>query len=67
MEDERTHPNDIGNATFAQEHQPAPDGLQDKIARRAYEHYEERGRKPGHALYDWLRAEREVQQRRFVE
>ena len=31
-----------------------------KIRERAYELYEGRGRKPGHAEQDWLRAEREI-------
>lgn len=32
----------------------------DEIARRAYEIYTTRGRKPGHDIEDWLRAEREL-------
>ena len=28
------------------------------IAKKAYELYEKRGRKPGHALQDWVEAER---------
>lgn len=32
---------------------------QQRIARRAYEFYEERGREEGHADEDWLRAEAE--------
>ena len=31
-----------------------------RIAMRAYELYEERGRQDGHALADWLQAEREI-------
>ncbi|MFY4730329.1 DUF2934 domain-containing protein [Nitrospira sp. BLG_2] len=31
------------------------------IAKRAYELYEQRGREDGHALDDWLQAERECQ------
>ncbi|MEW5758423.1 MAG: DUF2934 domain-containing protein [Candidatus Omnitrophota bacterium] len=34
--------------------------LTDKIRKRAYELFEKRGRKPGHAMEDWLQAEREV-------
>lgn len=33
---------------------------QDRIARRAYELYEQRGRQEGQALEDWLNAERQV-------
>ena len=32
----------------------------DRIARRAYELFELRGREHGHELEDWLRAEREI-------
>ena len=31
-----------------------------RIAMRAYELYEQRGRQDGYALEDWLRAEREI-------
>ena len=31
-----------------------------QIAKRAYELYERQGRREGHAVQDWLRAEREV-------
>lgn len=33
---------------------------EDDIAQRAYERYEARGREDGHALDDWLDAEREL-------
>jgi hypothetical protein len=36
------------------------DELEDRTRLRAYELYEERGRVPGHALDDWLRAEAEL-------
>ena len=36
----------------------------DAIARRAYELFQERGREPGRALDDWLRAEHEVTESR---
>ena len=39
----------------------------DDIARRAYEHYEERGRQPGHEMDDWLQAERELRPRHSEE
>lgn len=35
-------------------------GLEAKIAQRAYERYETRGREPGHDQDDWFQAEREV-------
>jgi len=35
----------------------------DRIAQRAYERYEARGREDGHDTEDWLEAERELQQR----
>lgn len=34
--------------------------LHDRIAKRAYEIYDQRGREDGHALDDWLQAEREI-------
>lgn len=34
--------------------------LQDKIRQRAYELYENRDRKPGQDVQDWLRAEQEI-------
>jgi len=33
-----------------------------QIANRAYELYEQRGRREGHAGQDWLEAEREIRQ-----
>lgn len=37
-----------------------PESLIEEIRRRAHELYEERGREPGHAEQDWLRAEAEI-------
>jgi hypothetical protein len=37
-----------------------PQGLEHEIRLRAQELYEERGRKDGHELDDWLRAEEEI-------
>ena len=34
--------------------------LRPQIAKRAYELYEQRGRREGHAVQDWLQAEREI-------
>ena len=39
----------------------------DHIAHRAYELYEERGRKPGHDMDDWLKAEHEIEERQSSE
>jgi hypothetical protein len=36
------------------------DDLQKKIEQRAYQLFLERGSKPGHAMEDWIRAEKEV-------
>ncbi len=36
------------------------DDVQARIANRAYALYAERGYRPGHALDDWLEAEREI-------
>ncbi len=37
-----------------------PDGMWDRIARKAYELWDARGRRDGHALQDWLDAEAAV-------
>lgn len=37
-----------------------PDGLWERIARKAYELWEARGRREGYALQDWLDAEQLV-------
>jgi H+-transporting ATPase len=37
-----------------------PLGLRPQIAKRAYELYERQGRREGHAVQDWLQAEREI-------
>lgn len=37
-----------------------PANIDEAIRRRAYELYEERGRKDGHKLNDWLHAEEEI-------
>ncbi len=34
--------------------------MQDEIRQRAYEIYEQRGRRDGHDLEDWLQSESEV-------
>jgi len=39
--------------------------LGDMIRKKAYELYEKRGRKAGHAMEDWLEAERLVKQKTF--
>lgn len=38
----------------------APNAVHNKIARRAYETFEQRGRLHGHDLDDWLQAERDL-------
>lgn len=37
-----------------------PDGMWERIARKAYELWEQRGRRAGHDLEDWLDAETQV-------
>lgn len=37
-----------------------PEEMRERIERRAYEIYEQRGREDGRELEDWLRAEQEV-------
>lgn len=52
-----------GNGSAAKSKPPGVKKLsmQDKIAKRAYEIYLERGGAPGNPLDDWVRAERELQ------
>ncbi|NOS79871.1 MAG: DUF2934 domain-containing protein [Nitrospira sp.] len=49
-------------AQTAGTHTASPNSLktQDRIARRAYELYVQRGRQEGKALEDWLQAERQL-------
>ena len=42
----------------------ADSALQTEIRARAYEIYEARGKGDGHALDDWLQAEREITRRK---
>ena len=39
--------------------------LTDAIRKKAYELYEKRGKRAGHAMEDWLEAERMVRQKSF--
>lgn len=41
---------------------PADASSADRIAQRAYERYEARGREDGHDMEDWFEAEQELQQ-----
>ena len=43
-----------------------PQELEYQIKLRAYELYEARGREDGHELEDWLRAEKEITQRKAL-
>lgn len=42
------------------------DGLEERIRVRAYELYEKRGKRDGHALDDWLQAEAELMERKAL-
>ena len=51
----------VGRTAKVPEQDRLPDSTrEDKIRRRAYEIYLERGREPGGDLEDWLQAEREL-------
>ncbi|MFB3852858.1 MAG: DUF2934 domain-containing protein [Vicinamibacterales bacterium] len=57
-------PSAPAGSTFFESQRPAMTyPRREDIARRAYEIFCERGRTHGHHLEDWLRAERELQQR----
>jgi DnaJ-domain-containing protein 1 len=48
------------NVTGARLAEQDRNGLEERIARRAYERYEARGREPGLDQDDWFQAEREL-------
>src|SRR5450830_387950 len=59
--DELLKENDKAEAQVqAQTQAKIPSALTQQIGKRAYEFYEEQGRKTGHAVEDWERAEREI-------
>jgi hypothetical protein len=59
--DSQFAPEDIGNSSeSAPPLATSPDTSRDRIAARAYELYEARGRSEGAELDDWLTAEREL-------
>jgi hypothetical protein len=57
-----TVPQSAAPAQTAGTHTASPNNskTQDRIARRAYELYVQRGRQEGNALEDWLQAERQL-------
>lgn len=57
---------DLDQQTKRSPANPADIDIEDKIRRRAYELYEERGRGDGHELQGWLKAEAEVLRSRDV-
>ena len=66
-EDEPTHSDEIRNAPLATDWRRMTAAAHDKIAHRAHQLYEERGREPGHDLEDWLKAEHDVEERGSTE
>lgn len=56
---DRSQPtNDTASSSRPQNDSPRQDA--DRLAQRAYQRYEERGREDGHDLEDWLSAEHEL-------
>jgi len=51
------------SSSSVRQEKPTP-SLEDEIRRRAYALYEQRGRKDGHDVVDWIRAEEEITQKR---
>ena len=66
-DDEATHGDDVRNAPLATDWRRMTAAAHDKIANRAHELYEERGREPGHDMDDWLKAEHDIEERRSTE
>ncbi len=59
-------PKAIANAMSATSATHAPSDREEQIRRRAYELYEQRARKDGRELDDWLQAEAEARQTKAV-
>jgi hypothetical protein len=66
-DDEPAHGDDVRNAPLATDWRRMTAAAHDKIANRAHELYEERGREPGHDMEDWLKAEHDIEERRSTE
>ena len=63
---ERSRPKDNAADAAPTTNKESPDtssSRDDRIARRAYQRFEERGREHGHDLDDWFEAERDVENR----
>jgi hypothetical protein len=66
-DDEPTRSDDIRNAPLATDWRRMTAAAHDKIAHRAHQLYEERGREPGHDMEDWLNAEHDIEERDPIE
>jgi hypothetical protein len=55
-----------GSAPAASKAKTNDFALYERITRRAYELYEQRGRQAGHELEDWLQAEREIRSAAYM-
>jgi len=58
------HTGSVTTLSSKQPLNPRYSELQEKICRRAYELFEQRGRIHGHDLDDWLKAEAEITRKR---
>jgi len=65
--DALTQADDIRSEPRATDWRRMTNVAHDKIAHRAYELYEERGREPGHDMEDWLKAEHDIEERHASE
>jgi hypothetical protein len=61
-DDEPTHNDDRRNALAATDWRRMTAAAHDKIAHRAHQLYEARGREPGHEMEDWLQAEHDIEE-----
>jgi hypothetical protein len=62
-DDELTQGDDVRDAPLATDWRRMTAAAHDKIANRAHQLYEARGREPGHDMEDWLKAEHDLEER----
>ena len=67
QDDEPSQSDDVRNAPLATDWRRMTAAAHKKIADRAHQLYEERGREPGHDMEDWLTAEHDIEERDSTE
>jgi hypothetical protein len=67
MDKQPTQPDDMRNAPVATDWRRMTAVAHDKIAHRAHQLYEARGREAGHDVEDWLQAEHDIEELDAIE